>query len=294
MSGTYLTTATRASPTVAYYGAGGGGGATGPTGPAGPAGPGGATGGNANFSTITMSGPIIMGTPFGSGLEMNNNVINLNSTNTSQIYYNQGNAITYLTGISSPTDSVNIGTQFNQNVFVVNDNGAVVNGSQVITGNLSVSSITNVSTINGAAYPPAVDTYADIIPPAAAFGLGPVNVLAAQQAALSSTFSVTPGHSYRFTTTKVQFDNGDITANQQIGVGGTGQLPVPICQTVSGLLTNSGNNFAATQYVCTWRQQSAGPCEVVAYNNSLTLSTIITCDSLVGMPHILEDLGPLI
>jgi hypothetical protein len=231
-----------------------------------------------------MNGPI----------SMDNQTIYMDLAQQSQFYYNSSNNNTYITGVSSPISSVHIGTQQSPSVVVVNDNGIVVNGSQVITGDLAVSTISGLSTINGAAYPPAIDTYADIIAPAAPFGLGPVTVPAASQQALTSTFSVTPFHSYRFTTTKIQLSNMDITTNQQIGVGGTGQLPVPICQTVSGFLTNTGNNFAATQYVCTWKQQGAGPCEVVLYNNSLSDQTVITCDSLVGMPHILEDLGQLI
>ena len=249
-----------------------------------PIGGGGGGGSNITASTITMSGPILM----------DNNTISLSTGGQSQLYYNSMNQNTYLIGVSSPTESVHIGTQSNANALIVNDGGIGVNGNQFITGQLSVSTIVNVSTINGSPFPPSIDTYADHIPVSDYFAGGPSTIAAATQAALSSSFSVVSGHTYRFTTTKVQFSNTDTATNQQVGVSGTGQTPFPICQTVSGLLTNSGNDFAATQYVCTWRQQSAGPCQIVAFNNSLTQPSLVTMDSLIGMPHLVEDLGPLI
>lgn len=259
---------TFANPNVELYSTGGGGG-----------------GGGSNLtpSSITMSGPI----------SMNNNQIYLSQNFTdSQVYFDANNSTTYIRGLS--TFGVNVGTAQTPDMIKVRDTFVTINGDANVVGTMNVSSITGVSTINGTAYPPTADYYADIIPQSAAFNLGPVSVPAAGQQALSSTFSVVSGHSYRFTTSKVQLSNTDTATNQQIAVGGTGQSPIPVCQTVSGLLTNSGNNFAATQYVCTWRQQGSGPCEVVVYNNSTTQPTLVTMDSIIGMPHIVEDLGALI
>lgn len=236
---------------------------------------------NPSFSTVTMNGALFM----------QNNTISLSIGGQSQLYYNVANNNTYLIGLSSPTEAVHIGTQNDPNVAIINDNGLVINGNEVITGDLSISTISNVSTINGAPYPPTSGGYtattlawlnggSNTIPPSLPSTI-PLTVASA---------ALTSGHTYRVSAA-LGFSNtlaNGATSIFMEGITATGGLPALLVQDPN-IVTGASIPYAGfTGYFTVAGGGASG--FVLSGSNSGTGATDVTSDQSF---IIVEDLGAI-
>jgi hypothetical protein len=280
MSGNYITTATRASQSVAYYGAtgdvgptgsagptgpaGGPTGIAGPTGAAGPtgiAGPTGAVGNTPSVSTIAVS----------SLIEVGGGDISFGATSTFFVTAPDSGSVALGT-TSGPTSLT---------VSLINVN--VLTTLTAVEQPMTVSSLT-VSTINGTPFPGT----STIGFSAANFPGGAGNIPGGSAPfAMTDSFAVDPTHNYRVSF-EAAYGNADPASYTTSFVSGTS--PITFINTLDNALAIPSKNDARGSVSCVFKPNSS-PCQIVTDNSSATVSTSMAVNNVVGV--VLEDLGPV-
>lgn len=253
---------TQANPNVALYGSGGGGGG-GSNYPA-----------NASFSTITMNGPVFMA----------EQTISLATSGQYQVYASSNDSNMYL--VCASTNQIRIGTQDAADSLYI--------GSSNVTAkyNLDAPQINQVSSINGAVYPPPSGGYtatkinwlnagSNVLPP----------TMPSSQVLTSATTPLTNGHTYRVTAA-VGLSNSGLSGSTSLFIEGAGSavggLPVVLYQDDNLLTAGSTPWYGYTTYFTCSGGGATGV--VITGQNSGTSNTTVLSDQ--GY-FIFEDMGAI-